>query len=111
MIDATDLGEKRGRAETVLPEASIERIYDMYHSWRDGDSPVPDECSSVATFNAIVNNDFVVDPRRYVAGPTSFVDEKALTARKAELQKTLVGAMRAATLADEKLLHTLRGDR
>lgn len=111
MIDAADFGEKRGRKETVLPEASIERISEMYHSWRDGDSTIPDECSSVATFDAIVNNDFVIDPKRYVAGPTSFVDEKALFARKVELQKTLVDAMRASTLADEKLLHTLGGDR
>ena len=110
MIDASDLGEKRGRAESVLPEHSIERIYDIYHSWRDGEEPVPDECSAVATFNAIVNNDFVVDPRRYVSGPISFVDEKSLFARKAELQKTLEDAMRAAALADEKLLLTFGGN-
>jgi type I restriction enzyme M protein len=110
MVDASDLGQKRGRLEAFLPEDVIASLSDPYHSWRTRNRIPSDPHLAVASFNTVVENDFVIDPRRYVTGPQSMVDEAQLLARKETLQKSLADAIAASNVADAKLLKTLGRD-
>lgn len=104
MMDASDLGEKRDRLQTYLPEDAIALISNTYSSWQDGKSLNTNSHTATASFATIVGNDFVIDPRRYVTKSSSVVDKKELSAQKDELQKSLVEAIAACNVADGKLL-------
>jgi type I restriction enzyme M protein len=61
LINASKLFEK-GRPKNFLPEASIKKISQTYHEWKEEEG-----LSAIAQKDEIIKNDFALSPSRYVA--------------------------------------------
>jgi type I restriction enzyme M protein len=61
LINASKLFEK-GRPKNFLPEASIKKISQTYHEWKEEEG-----LSAIAQKEEIIKNDFALSPSRYVA--------------------------------------------
>jgi type I restriction enzyme M protein len=111
MVDASEAGEKEARAATRLQAAAIARVTSLYHAWRQGKLPPAQELVAVAQFDDIVKNDFIIDPRRYLAAPEVFADEAVLQQRRTGLKTELLEAAETVAAADERLLRMLEAER
>ena len=61
IINASKLFEK-GRPKNFLPEASIKKISQIYHEWKQEEG-----LSAIVQKEEIIKNDFTLSPSRYVA--------------------------------------------
>jgi type I restriction enzyme M protein len=61
LINATKLYEK-GRPKNFLPDDSINKICEIYHSWK-----IEEGLSAVATNEELIHNDFNLSPSRYIS--------------------------------------------
>ena len=66
-IDARSLGDMKDRVVRTFSENDIERVADIYHAWKAGNSYEDQAgfCKTV-TITEIEKNDFVLTPGRYV---------------------------------------------
>ncbi len=118
-IDARELGHMESRTHRTLSEDDVARIAETYNAWRgDPDLPtyedVPGFCASV-TIDDVADAGYALSPGRYVGTEEAeddgepIADKLArLTAeieagfeRRADLQETIRGALRALAVADE----------
>jgi len=107
MFDASQLGERPGSRMTTLPEATINRIATTYKSWKTGELVVNDPNSATVDFETIVENKFVIDPRRYILASPPSTDLSALRFRQEKLEDSLRSALAVANMADLNLSRLL----
>jgi len=110
MFDASGLGEKHGRSETYLPEDALKRVTDTYRAWRARGHVPSDPQAAVVEFEVIAENNFVVDPRRYVAGTLVTTSETQLLEQRRRVLRSLVDAIGACSAADAALLQDFGGE-
>ena len=110
MIDTRNSTLDRPRPTKSLSADLIGEVTQLYHEWAAGTLPHSD-LSTVAYFDDLAANDFVIDPARYVPIPrTAWNAEKAVTDRIALIGQ-LETLTRASQAADDHLKAILKGRR
>jgi len=110
MFDASGLGEKHGRSETYLPEDAPQTGHRHLPGLaRSGHVP-SDPQAAVVEFEVIAENNFVVDPRRYVAGTLVTTSETQLLEQRRRVLRSLVDAIGAAVPPTPPLLQDFGGE-
>lgn len=96
LINASKLFEK-GRPKNFLPEAKIEKIYEIFSEWKE-----EDEISRIIKKDEIAKNDYNLSPSRYVSqngeDTTLPLEEAVVLVKEAEEERKK---------ADEKLKNVL----
>jgi len=112
-IDARNLGSMTDRTHKELTDDDIGRITRTYHAWRgeqaDGEyEDVAGFCYS-ATFEDILENDFVLTPGRYVGAAAVEDDGVPFEVKMAELTEKLFEQMREGERLDGVIRGNLKG--
>jgi hypothetical protein len=105
MVDLSESG--RGRSSEALPTSVIDQTARAYHDWRSGQSPNRAN-RTVASFDDIAANDFVIDPVRYQPVIGGVPDLEQTTRKAAELRQRLAGLITASRQADNRLQAVLK---
>jgi len=108
-----DLGEESTttlRRAAQLRPSLVEEVVALYHRWTIGEQPSA-EYAAIATFDAVVENDYVVDPGRYMSTRIEPVDFAELTTKRAALIDELEHLTETSRRADDHLKSLLENDR
>lgn len=91
-IDARSLGDMKDRVVRTFSENDIERVADIYHAWKAGNSYEDQAgfCKAV-TITEIEKNDFVLTPGRYVG----LEEDNGIEEPFGEKMETLVQTLRS----------------
>lgn len=87
MIDLTEQARSTSRINT-LDNDLIEQVGQLYTHWLEGKQPNID-WAAVATFDDIVNNDFIINPARYLSLPDDKPDLDEAVRVRSELTERL----------------------
>jgi type I restriction enzyme M protein len=102
MIDLSQSGEGPGKQSTVLGADVIEQVIHTYRAWVAGEPP-DIENASVARFDDIAANDFVLVPARYQSVVHDSPDADEARSRKRDLRLRLENLSAASRDADDQL--------
>jgi hypothetical protein len=101
MMDLSSFEQSSGRAKT-LSDRSIATAAAIYLAWLGGQSPSA-SFASVATYDEIVANDFIIDPSRYLAVPASSIDHESVETERRRIAQT-VATMSATITSLDRLV-------
>lgn len=102
MVDLTGRPAPPGGRASALDDGLIDEVRDLYHGWVGGRQPGADYAAAAA-FDDIANNDFVIDPSRYVPLANSLPDLDDATISRSRLTEHLKSLVQASRDADDKL--------
>jgi type I restriction-modification system DNA methylase subunit len=102
MVDIRDSSEGRTARSAALGDELIGEVAQLYRDWMAGAEPNT-EIASVAYYEDLVDNDFVIDPGRYLSLPPTARDVDVTLHRRAELLHRLERLSQASRDADEQL--------
>ncbi len=100
--DAVKTVDRRSKA---LDETAIDEVIALHRSWVSGADP-RDPRAAVASFDALVENDYVIDPGRYVIPPVMPPSLADLSTTRSALTKKL-GALTDQTRQADCALQTI----
>lgn len=110
MVDVAATGfDGTSSHHTTLDHATIDDVVALYRDWAAGGVPA-DSRAAVASFDALVENDYVIDPGRYLA-PPELPSVGELAAKRAALLDKLDDVMSSCERADDELRSLLERDR
>ena len=91
-IDARKLGRPLSRKVSELSDDDIQRVAGTYHAWRNRDDDYQDVpgFARVATIHEVAQNDFLLNPGRYVGTEETEADEELIEERIARLTDELL---------------------
>lgn len=102
MLDLTTQADSSERGSNELSDAVIDDVGELYGRWVQGNSPDV-QYAAVANYDAIVANDFVIDPGRYLSLPAVEIDRDEIMRRERELVERLSSLSSASRDADDHL--------
>ncbi len=102
MVDLTASAAVPDRGVSSLSDRVISDVGALYRRWVSGEAPDSD-FASVANYDDLAANDFVIDPGRYLSLRTVTVDRVAAEKRREVLTQTLDELTVEAHRADERL--------
>ena len=102
MVDLRESGDGRTARSTTLEEEVIDNVAGLYSEWLEGAEPTT-EIAAVAGFDDLAANDFVIDPGRYIALPSTTPDLDEAVRERSELLARLKRLSQASRDADEQL--------
>jgi type I restriction-modification system DNA methylase subunit len=102
MIDLRGTSEGRTARSAALGDEPISEVAQVYRDWTAGVEPNT-EIASVAYYEDLVDNDFVIDPGRYLSLPPTARDVDEVLHQRAELVQRLERLSQASRDADEQL--------
>jgi type I restriction enzyme M protein len=110
MIDVSQRADGAAGRHYELSSDVIESVSRMYREWVTG-TPVAAANATVASFDQLATNDFVIDPGRYM--PIDSAPENPGDARRTrdDLLRELSGLKERCRLADDRLAEILGVDR
>jgi type I restriction-modification system DNA methylase subunit/predicted DNA-binding transcriptional regulator AlpA len=106
MIDLSDASEGQGFRYATLEDDLINDVASLYRSWVAGAEPAS-ENAAVAQFDDLAANDFVIDPRRYLAVPHLQLDHERASRKRSDLLQQLERLTSASRAADAQLREIL----
>ncbi len=103
-IDASEMGFMKDRVHREFAVEDIEKIEQVYHSWRksDGYEDVKGFCKS-ASLAEIEKHSFVLTPGRYVGIPDEEDDGIAFEDKMKDLTTTLAAQMKKEKVLDDEI--------
>jgi type I restriction-modification system DNA methylase subunit len=110
MVDIREASEGRTTRSATLGEELIDEVAQLYSDWVAGAKP-DTQIASVAYFEDLVTNDFVIDPGRYISLPPVAHDVDEAVHQRAELLHQLQSLTQASRDADDQLKTTLEARR
>lgn len=102
MLDLTTQADTSERGANELSKAVIDDVGELYRRWVQGSGPDA-QYAAVADYEAIVANDFVIDPGRYLALPAVEIDRDQIVQRQRELVGRFSSLCNASREADDHL--------
>jgi len=108
MLDTRNSPLGREGRSTSLPDDLISEVSRIYHEWTAGQTP-KSELASVAYFDDLAANDFIIDPARYVMVPRLARDADEVAAERSALLRKLENLNRVSRDADSRLQMILKG--
>ena len=110
MVDLTGDGPQvAGSRQAALDGATVDEAIALYQTWVAGGDPT-DSRAAVAAFDTLVDNDYVIDPGRYLAR-AELPSVGDLTAKRSTLIDELGNLMFSSKRADDELRSLLERDR
>jgi type I restriction-modification system DNA methylase subunit len=106
MIDLTESGERQSRHNTMLSNDLINKVSQTYRRWTAGELPDMRN-ASVAGFDDIAGNDFVIVPARYQAVAEDAPNLQEARQHKSDLLGRLQVLSAASRAADAQLTEPL----
>jgi type I restriction enzyme M protein len=110
-IDARKMGYMADRTHRELDDEDIQRIADVYHSWRGEGGEYEDErgfCKS-ATSNEVKKHDFILTPGRYVGFAEEEEDPEEFDEKMRKLTKELAQQFEKSKRLEEEIRNNLKG--
>jgi len=109
MVDVAAGSATTGTHQPALDDETIDGLVALYQTWAAGGEPA-DARAAVASFDALVENDYVIDPGRYLArAELPSVDD--LTAKRSALIDELADLMSSSKRTDGELRSLLEDGR
>lgn len=110
MVDLTGDGPPAtGSRQAALDDATVDEAIALYQTWAAGGDPT-DSRAVVAAFDTLVDNDYVIDPGRYLARAV-LPRVGDLAAKRSSLIEELGGLMFSSKRADDEIRSLLERDR
>ena len=102
MVDIRESSEGRATRSATLGDNLIGEVAELYSNWVAGVEPTT-ENATVARFDDLAENDFVIDPGRYIALPPTTPDLDEAVHERSELLRQLDRLSQASRDADAQL--------
>ena len=102
MVDLRGASEGRTTRSATLGDKLINEVAQLYSNWVAGSEPTT-ENATVARFDDLAENDFVIDPGRYIALPPTTPDLDEAVHERSELLHRLERLSQASRDADDQL--------
>jgi type I restriction enzyme M protein len=110
-IDASKLGEMEDRTHRIFKNEDIQRITDIYHSWRSKNEEYEDIrgfCKSVKK-EEVEKHEYILTPGRYVGIEIEEENEEVLQQRMLKLTSELKEQFKKSEDLQEKIISNLGG--
>jgi type I restriction-modification system DNA methylase subunit len=102
MVDLRGSSEGRTTRSATLVDNLIGEVAELYSNWVAGTEPTTDN-TAVARFDDLAENDFVIDPGRYIALPPTTSDLAEAVHERSKLLDRLERLSQASRDADAQL--------
>jgi type I restriction enzyme M protein len=102
MVDLSESGEQQSRQTKALANDLIDEVAETYRRWTTGEPPHM-ENATVAEFDEIAANDFVIIPARYMPVSHDAPDFNEAMRKKSDLIRRLATLSADSRQADEQL--------
>jgi type I restriction enzyme M protein len=110
MVDLRNSSEGRASRSASLGDNVIAEAARLYHSWAAGEEPAS-RIAAVTRYNDLADNDFVIDPGRYVAVPPAASDLDEVVDERSALVDKLERLSQVSRVADDHLKAILEAHR